>query len=111
LDWPENVHVTVSHFSCDVPPTAATLAKWVKKNRIEHWGISTVEMRDVEYATLEKEGFKRIDAGIYSAGHSAKIYHGVRTREVHFYPHNCGGIDNGMARGREERIPRSLFYV
>jgi hypothetical protein len=44
-------------------------------------------MRDVEYATLEKEGFKRIDAGIYSAGHSAKIYHGVRTREVHFYPH------------------------
>ena len=63
------------------------LAKWVKKNRIEHWGISTVEMRNVEYATLEKEGFKRIDAGIYSAGHSAKIYHGVRTREVHFYPH------------------------
>jgi hypothetical protein len=63
------------------------LAKWVKKNRIEHWGIGTVEMRDVEYATLEKEGFNRIDAGIYSAGHSVKIYHGVRTREVHFYPH------------------------
>ena len=84
------------------------LAKWVKKNRIEHWGIITVEMRDVEYATLEKEGFKRLDAGVYSAGHSAKIYHGVRTREVYFYPHKHDSTKIVRRIVRDEYWPDSF---
>jgi hypothetical protein len=66
------------------------LARWVKKNPVEHWGIGTVEMRDATCAELEKEGFKRTGTGVYQSRnkrHNAKIFRGFR--KVCFYHHQC----------------------
>jgi hypothetical protein len=65
------------------------LAGWVKKNPVQHWRIGTVEMRDAECAWLEKEGFKRIGVGVYSADAKTrrKTETRKRIREVRFYSH------------------------
>ena len=64
------------------------LAKWVKKNPIIHWHVGTVEMRDAECVTLEKEGFKRKNVGVYVAAKKrpqAKIFQGVREVRFNFH--------------------------
>ena len=64
------------------------LAKWVKKNPIIHWHVGTLEMRDTECVTLEKEGFKRKNVGVYVAAKKrpkAKIFQGVREVRFNFH--------------------------
>jgi hypothetical protein len=71
------------------------LAKWVKKNPVIHWHVGTVEMRDAECVTLEKEGFKRKDVGVYVAAKKrpkAKMFQGVREVRFNFHKHDPAKI-------------------
>lgn len=71
------------------------LAKWVKKNPVIHWHVGTVEMRDAECVTLEKEGFKRKNVGVYVAAKKrskAKIFQGVREVRFNFHKHDPAKI-------------------
>jgi len=71
------------------------LAKWCKKNPVEHWHIGTAAMRDAECVALEKEGFKRTDTGVYVATKkrpNAKIFQGVREVRFNFHKHDPAKI-------------------
>jgi hypothetical protein len=68
------------------------LAKWVSENPVIHWNEGTVEMRNSECATLEKEGFKRMGTGIYSVDpatrRKATIFQGVREVRFNYHQHD-----------------------
>lgn len=67
------------------------LAKWCKRNPVIHWHDGTKKMRDTECATLEKEGFKQKDIGVYVATKkrpTAKVFQGVREVRFNFHKHD-----------------------
>lgn len=63
----------------------AWLAKWVKKNPVEHLYQGKMEDGHAECARLRKEGFRRTGIGVYVA--DTKTRRKTKIREVRFYTH------------------------
>lgn len=82
------------------------LAKWVKKNPVEHWHPGTPEMCEAECAALEREGFERTGVGNYTATKKrpdAAVFQ--RVREVRFYSHKQASGKVSMRVIEDERWP------